>query len=83
MMWNEGIHVSTFIAWIELQLTLPKSNLHKLNNCLSQRSIQVLFSLFCIGFDPHILEFSISQIYFFCPNGLDSGSVDCNDNISF
>ena len=35
-----------------LQSTLPKSNLHKSNNRPSRRSIQVLFSLYSIVFNP-------------------------------
>ena len=35
-----------------LQSTLPKSNSHKSNNRLSRRSIQVLFSLYSIVFNP-------------------------------
>ena len=35
-----------------IQLTLPKSNLHKSNNRLSRSPLQVLFSLFSIVFHP-------------------------------
>ena len=35
-----------------IQSTLPKSNSHKSNNCLSRRSIQILFSLYSIVFNP-------------------------------
>ena len=35
-----------------IQSTLPKSNSHKSNNCLSRRSMQVLFSLYSIVFNP-------------------------------
>ena len=35
-----------------IQSTLPKSNSHKSNNRLSRRSIQVLFSLYAIVFNP-------------------------------
>ena len=38
--------------WRKIQSTLPRSNLHKSNNRLSRRSIQVLFSLYSIVFNP-------------------------------
>ena len=37
---------------LDVHSTLPKLNWHESNNLLNRRSIQVLFSLFSIGFDP-------------------------------
>ena len=39
-------------VYMDVQSTLPKSNSHKSNNYLSRRSIQVLFSLYSIVFNP-------------------------------
>ena len=60
-----------------VQSTLPKSNSHKSNNCLSRRSIQVLFSLYSIVLTPHKVKFSLSPSYFFSPNRFDLSRVDC------
>ena len=64
--------------WALLQLTLPESILHKSINCLSQSSLQVLFSLFLIAFDStFISQFSVSQSFFFSTFGFNLGRVDC------
>ena len=55
-----------------VQSTLPKSN-----NRPSQRSIQVLFSLYSIVFNPSWVKFSLSRRYFFNLNRFDLGRVDC------
>ena len=43
--------------YMNVQSTLPKSTLHKSNNRLSRRSIQVLFSLYSIVLTPHKSNF--------------------------
>ena len=48
----------------DTQSTLSKSKSQKSNNCLSRRSIQILLSLFSIGFRPHISGiFSKSKLF--------------------
>ena len=63
----------------DIQSTLPKSNSHKSNNCLSRRSFPVLFSSFSIVncLLLHLSKFCLSRSYFFSPNGFDLGKVDC------
>ena len=41
-------------------------------------SIQAIFSLFSIVFDPTSVKFSLSRSYFFSPNGFDLDRVDCS-----
>ena len=63
---EESVVIQKDIYQNVLQSTLPKSNLHKMNNrFISRRSFPVLFSLFSVVF------------YFFSPGGLDLGRVDC------
>ena len=69
--------LQAFDLFFRLQSTLPKSNSHKSNNRLSRRSIQVLFSLYSIVFNPSQVKFSLSGSYFFSPNRFDLGRVDC------
>ena len=54
-------------------LTLPKSNLQEAE---AYRSISIC-SLFSIVFDTTQVKFSLSQSFFFSPNGFDLGRVDC------
>ena len=57
-------HIPTWSRNTIIQSTLPKSFLHKSNNCLSRRSIQVLFSLYSIVFNPLISQiFSKSKLF--------------------
>ena len=80
MLWGDRFwflpNTGALMVLKNLQSTLPKSNLHKSNNRLSQRSFQVLFSLYSIVFNPSSVEFS-SRSYFFSPNRFDLGKVDC------
>ena len=64
--------------YFNIQSTLPKLNSHKSNNRLSRRSIQVLFSLYSIVFNPHKSNpFSKSKLFFSVPTDCDLGRVDC------
>ena len=46
------VHMCRSVFDGQIQSTLPLLNLHKSNNQLSRRSIQVLFSIFYIVFNP-------------------------------
>ena len=75
-----NIHVANCILLCKIieniQFTLPKSKSHKSNNHPSWRSISgSLFFIFV--FDPTYVKFSLSQRYFFSPNGFDLGRINC------